>query len=60
VDGDPRVGLQVESGPDAWGLVRLSATEPVIRITAEARTEPEAEALHDELHSLVAGLESGL
>jgi phosphomannomutase len=51
--GEPRVGVQVESGNGAWGLVRLSATEPVLRITAEAQTEAEAGALHAELEAAV-------
>ena len=50
---DPRVGVQLESRNGAWGLVRLSATEPVLRITAEGRTAPEADALHAELQSMV-------
>jgi phosphomannomutase len=49
--GDPRVGVQVESGNSAWGLVRLSATEPVLRVTAEAQTQAEADALHAELEA---------
>ena len=50
---DPRVGVHVERG-DAWGLVRQSATEPVLRITVEARDAPTADRLHDELQSALA------
>ena len=32
---------------DGWFLVRLSGTEPKVRITAEARTEPRAKELYD-------------
>jgi phosphomannomutase len=45
---DPELGLSVDRG-DAWGLLRRSATEPVLRVTAEARRVEGAEALHDEL-----------
>ena len=37
-------GVKV-SWPDRWVHIRGSNTEPVIRIVAEARTEPEAKAL---------------
>src|SRR3712207_7259148 len=40
--------VRIERG-DAWGLVRQSATEPVLRITVEARDAPTAEQLHQEL-----------
>jgi phosphoglucosamine mutase len=33
---------------DGWLLVRPSGTEPKIRITAEAKTEPRAKQLYDE------------
>jgi phosphoglucosamine mutase len=32
---------------DGWLLVRVSGTEPKVRITAEARTEPRARQLYD-------------
>jgi phosphomannomutase len=52
---DPLLGIKLERAPGAWALARLSATEPVIRITAEARTGAEAEQLHDEIRmALVA------
>jgi phosphomannomutase len=47
---DPQHGLIVERG-DAWGLVRQSATEPVLRLTAEARSRAAADGLHDELEA---------
>ena len=49
---DPEVGVHVER-PEAWGLLRRSATEPVLRITAEARTESAAAELHAELRDAV-------
>jgi len=48
---DPLLGIKLERPAGAWALARLSATEPVIRVTAEARTEAEAEALHDEIRA---------
>jgi phosphomannomutase len=55
---NPEIGVCVESGDGSWGLVRMSATEPVIRITVEASTEAEAESLHGELRAaLLEGLE---
>ena len=45
---DPRTGVRVERD-DAWALVRQSATEPVLRITVEARDASTATRLHDEL-----------
>lgn len=39
---------------DGWGLVRLSGTEPKIRLTAEAREEGRTKALYDRLHHAVA------
>jgi phosphomannomutase len=55
--GEPDRGIEIEAGNGAWGLVRLSATEPVLRITAEAGTQREAEALHAELRA--GALEGG-
>jgi phosphomannomutase len=46
----PEVGVRVETS-GSWGLVRMSATEPVIRVTVEAPTDAEAESLHAELRS---------
>lgn len=53
--GDPLEGLRVERPGGAWALVRVSATEPVLRITAEAPTEAEATALHDAVRAAVEG-----
>jgi phosphomannomutase len=41
----------VERGGGLWGLVRASATEPVVRITVEGPDPAEVDALHDELLS---------
>ena len=46
--GDPETGLSVRRGR-AWGLIRRSATEPVLRVTAEAPDAAAAAELHDEL-----------
>jgi phosphomannomutase len=55
---DPESGIRVERGEGAWGLVRMSATEPVMRLTSEAPTDAMAEALHAELRAaLLARLE---
>jgi phosphomannomutase len=45
---DPEMGIRVERD-GAWGLVRRSATEPVLRVTTEADAPEAAEALHAEL-----------
>jgi phosphomannomutase len=52
---DPFAGVRVERDDGSWGLVRLSATEPVLRITAEAADPAAVRALHDELRAIVAG-----
>jgi phosphomannomutase len=54
VDGerDPEQGLIVERD-DAWGLVRQSATEPVLRLTVEARSQAAVDELHAELNAAV-------
>ena len=52
--GDPEEGLRVEAVGGAWGLVRRSATEPVLRVTAEAPTAAAADALHAELRTALA------
>ena len=49
---DPETGLSVERD-GAWGLIRRSATEPVLRVTAEARSPEAAADLHDELVALL-------
>jgi phosphomannomutase len=53
---DARLGVRVERPDGAWGLVRLSGTEPVMRVTAEAATAEQAQELHDRLRAeLLAG-----
>ena len=47
---DPEEGLLV-ARDGAWGLVRQSATEPVLRVTVEARSPAAADDLHAELQS---------
>ena len=42
--------------PQGWVLVRPSGTEPIFRIQAEAKTEPEAKALVDRFKGMVADL----
>ena len=49
---DPETGLSVQRG-GAWGLIRRSATEPVLRVTAEAPSAEAAADLHDELVDLL-------
>ena len=39
-------GLEATGDGGAWGLVRLSATEPLLRVTTEAPEQPAADALH--------------
>jgi phosphoglucosamine mutase len=46
-------GVRVDAG-DGWFLLRASGTQPLIRITAEARDESRAEALFEEANSIVA------
>jgi phosphomannomutase len=50
---DPEVGLIVERG-DSWGLVRRSATEPVLKLTTEAPKPRAASTLHEELLAALA------
>jgi phosphoglucosamine mutase len=45
-------GVRVELG-DAWFLVRASGTEPVVRVTAEARDSDRLRAVFEEARSLV-------
>jgi phosphomannomutase len=49
-DRDPEQGLLVERD-GAWALVRQSATEPVLRLTVEARSQAAADDLHAELQA---------
>jgi phosphoglucosamine mutase len=46
-------GVRVDLG-DAWFLVRASGTQPLVRITAEARESGRAEAVFAEARDLVA------
>ena len=41
--------------PDGWALVRLSGTEPKIRVTAEAREVARAKEIHDRVSEAVKG-----
>ncbi|WP_049923651.1 phosphoglucosamine mutase [Halopiger djelfimassiliensis] len=54
-DVDTRDGVRVETD-DGWFLVRASGTEPLVRVTAEARTEPDTDRLFDEATALVAAV----
>jgi phosphomannomutase len=49
-DRDPEQGLLVERD-GAWGLVRQSATEPILRVSVEARSQVAADELHSELRA---------
>jgi phosphomannomutase len=51
---DPHLGVRARRPSGAWGLVRRSGTEAIVRITAEADTEEEAAELHDELREALA------
>ncbi|WP_246999234.1 phosphoglucosamine mutase [Halosolutus gelatinilyticus] len=46
-------GVRVDAG-EGWFLVRASGTEPVVRVTAEARDEARAGELAEEATSIVA------
>ncbi|WP_135821727.1 phosphoglucosamine mutase [Halostella litorea] len=46
-------GVRVDLG-DAWFLVRASGTQPLVRITAEARDPDRADGVFDEAAALVA------
>jgi phosphomannomutase len=48
---DPSDGVRIEGRDGSWGLIRQSATEPVLRITAEARTAAAARAFHARLRN---------
>ncbi len=53
VDGRDGVKCYTDEG---WVLVRPSGTEPIYRIQAEAKTEPEAQALVDRFKGILAEL----
>lgn len=48
---DPEIGVAVERGAGTWGLARMSATEPVLRVTVESSNHADAESLHAELRA---------
>lgn len=50
-------GLKIDY-PDSWVHLRKSNTEPIIRIIAEARTQPEAESLVKQFHRHVTTAQS--
>jgi phosphoglucosamine mutase len=50
---DTADGVRVDLG-DAWFLVRASGTEPLVRVTAEARTAARAEAVYADAREMVA------
>jgi phosphoglucosamine mutase len=47
-------GVRVAAG-DGWFLIRASGTQPLIRITAEAREQARAEELFEDAHEIVSG-----
>ncbi|MFC3476721.1 phosphoglucosamine mutase [Halobacterium litoreum] len=51
-DVDDRDGVRVETD-DGWFLVRASGTQPLVRVTAEARDERAADALRDTARTFV-------
>jgi phosphomannomutase len=42
-------GVEIERGDGLWGLVRRSATEPVLRVTVEGPEDAAVQALHAEV-----------
>ncbi|MFB6354697.1 MAG: phosphoglucosamine mutase [Halobacteriales archaeon] len=51
-------GVRVDLG-DAWFLVRASGTQSLVRVTAEAREAPRADAVFDEVRELVEAAIAG-
>jgi phosphomannomutase len=51
---DPTLGVAVERRGGAWALIRMSATERVLRLTAEGPTPAVADELHEEMRALAA------
>lgn len=51
-DVSTRDGIRVETDR-GWFLVRASGTEPLVRVTAEAREEADTEALYETAYELV-------
>ena len=58
-DVDTLDGVYVDDD-DGWILIRASGTEPVVRVTAEARTASRTEQLFDDAVELVDGSVSSL
>ncbi|MWV39227.1 phosphoglucosamine mutase [Natrialba sp. INN-245] len=52
-DVDTLDGVRVETD-DGWFLIRASGTEPLVRVTAESRTESNVDAVFDEATTLVS------
>jgi phosphoglucosamine mutase len=52
-DVDGMDGVRVDLG-DAWFLVRASGTQPLVRVTAEARDETRADTVFEAARELVA------
>ncbi|WP_224338515.1 phosphoglucosamine mutase [Haloprofundus halobius] len=52
---DTTDGVRVERN-DGWFLVRASGTEPIIRLTAEARTDRQADAILAEVSDIVSSV----
>jgi phosphoglucosamine mutase len=52
-DVTPLDGVRVDLG-DAWFLVRASGTQPLVRITAEARDPDRADAVFEEARTLLS------
>lgn len=50
-------GVRVDLG-DGWFLVRASGTQPLVRITAEARTKERADAVFEEAAALLTAAQS--
>jgi len=48
-------GLSIDFGNDSWFNVRASNTEPVIRLNAEAKTQPELDKLVTQVTTLIKG-----
>ncbi|GAB6878814.1 phosphoglucosamine mutase [Halorubrum gandharaense] len=46
-------GVRVETA-DGWFLIRASGTQPLVRVTAEARDPDAADAIHEEARAIVA------
>ncbi|WP_049896894.1 phosphoglucosamine mutase [Natrialba chahannaoensis] len=58
-DVDTLDGVRVETD-EGWFLLRASGTEPLVRVTAEARSAAAAERVFDEAQALVEGAIDGV